>query len=628
MRKIWDIHGGVHPNENKTQSLGEPIVLSAIPPYLFVPLSQHIGAPAQPIVKIGDNVLKGQTIASANAAISVPVHAPSSGIIFAIENKSVPHPSGIDDMCIVIKTDGLDQWRERNTNKDFSQLSGDELLSIIRNAGIAGMGGAGFPTAIKLKGKNNKPIDTLIINGTECEPYITADHSLMLENADDIAMGLAILAKIIKPKTILFGIEDNKMDAVNGIEVALEKIDFSAYSDHAIDVEVVSFPTKYPSGGEKQLIQILTGKQVPSHGLPADIGIVCHNIGTAVAIQDAVCLDHPLISRVTTVTGEAVSQPRNYHVLIGTPVSFLLEQSQYRADVSNRLIMGGPMMGFALNDASVPIIKTSNCVLAPTETELPSPPPAQACIRCGMCAEACPASLLPQQLYWFSQGKELEKLEQHNIADCIECGACSYVCPSNIPLVQYYRASKTDIKQREVDHHNAELAKRRFDTRQDRLLRLEQEKIAAKEARQTARKNSNKTDKHVSLTSTASNDSAASSKSTEDRDATIKAAIKRAQEKKSASAATNEDPVARAQAKREAQLEQDQADPEAKLTRAVENAQQRLEKLHIKFSEAKKNNDKNITIIETGLEKAQAKLISSQQALDDHQKISFTNDKA
>lgn len=627
MRKIWDIHGGIHPNENKTQSLSEPILPSSIPPYLYVPLSQHIGAAAKPIVQVGDKVLKGQTIASANAAVSVPVHAPSSGTVFAIENKTVPHPSGIDDLCIVIETDGLDQWRERKAVQDFNLFNDDELLSIIRNAGIAGMGGAGFPAAIKLKSSDSKPIDTLIMNGTECEPYITADHSLMLEQANDIATGLAILAKIIKPKTILFGIEDNKLDVVSGIEAALNRIDFSAHSGCTTDVRVVTFPTKYPSGGEKQLIEILTGKQVPSRGLPADIGIVCHNIGTAVAIKEAVCLDQPLISRITTVTGEAVNRPRNYHVLIGTPVSFLLEQSQYQADLNNRLIMGGPMMGFALADISAPIIKTSNCILAPTEAELPTPPPAQACIRCGMCAEACPASLLPQQLYWFSQGKELEKLEQHNIADCIECGACSYVCPSNIPLVQYYRASKTDIKQREIDHQNAELAKRRFDARQDRLIRLEQEKNAAKQARQAARKkNSPPNEKLPTASASAANADAPATTVKAEHDATVKAAIERTKIKKATLSAATDDPVARAQAKREAQLAQDQSDPEAKLRRALESAQQRLEKLQVKLAAAKDSDDPNVNILEAGLEKAQSKLLSSQQALDDYKNASLSND--
>lgn len=627
MRKIWDIHGGIHPNENKTQSLSEPILPSAIPPYLYVPLSQHIGAAAKPIVQVGDKVLKGQTIASANAAVSVPVHAPSSGTVFAIENKTVPHPSGIDDLCIVIETDGLDQWRERKAVQDFNLFNDDELLSIIRNAGIAGMGGAGFPAAIKLKSSDSKPIDTLIMNGTECEPYITADHSLMLEQANDIATGLAILAKIIKPKTILFGIEDNKLDVVSGIEAALNRIDFSAHSGCTTDVRVVTFPTKYPSGGEKQLIEILTGKQVPSRGLPADIGIVCHNIGTAVAIKEAVCQDQPLISRITTVTGEAVNRPRNYHVLIGTPVSFLLEQSQYQADLNNRLIMGGPMMGFALADISAPIIKTSNCILAPTEAELPTPPPAQACIRCGMCAEACPASLLPQQLYWFSQGKELEKLEQHNIADCIECGACSYVCPSNIPLVQYYRASKTDIKQREIDHHNAELAKRRFDARQDRLIRLEQEKNAAKQARQAARKKTSPpNEKLPTASASAANADAPATTVKAEHDATVKAAIERTKIKKATLSEATDDPVARAQAKREAQLAQDQSDPEAKLRRALESAQQRLEKLQVKLAAAKDSDDPNVNILEAGLEKAQSKLLSSQQALDDYKNASLSND--
>ncbi|MGB5326090.1 MAG: electron transport complex subunit RsxC [Pseudomonadales bacterium] len=484
MRKIWDIHGGIHPPENKSQSLGERIRPAGLPQELVLPVSQHIGAPAVPIVSVGETVLKGQCIARAEGLVSVPVHAPSSGLVQAIENRPIPHPSGLDDLCIVIAPDGDERWRELQPVGDYRRCDSNQLLELIRNGGIAGMGGAGFPTGFKLDTRGKHAIDTLILNGTECEPYITSDHALMRERATELAEGIAILAKLLRPKEILLGVEDNKLDVVDGLQQALAAHDFSALSERDCAAEVVTFPTRYPSGGEKQLIEILTGKQVPAGGLPADIGIVCQNLGTAVAIADAVLRDRPLISRITTLTGNALAKRCNLEVLLGTPVDFLLQQCGYKPEQNKRLIMGGPMMGFALLDTRMPVIKTTNCILAPTETELPTPPPAQPCIRCGFCAEACPASLLPQQLFWFAQGKELEKLEQHNIADCIECGACSYVCPSNIPLVQYYRASKAEIRERDRDMRQAEYAKQRFDSRQERLQRLEQEKIAARKSRQ------------------------------------------------------------------------------------------------------------------------------------------------
>jgi len=609
MKKIWDIHGGIHPPENKLQSLGQGIITAPIAPQLTLPLSQHIGAPAKPIVQVGDPVLKGQCIAEAVGPVSVPLHAPTSGTIIAIEQRTIPHASGLEDNCIVIETNGKDEWRARKPITDFTQLDKSTLINIIRNAGISGMGGAGFPTSVKLNTHDDVSIDTLILNATECEPYITADHSLMREYANDIATGIAILAMIIRPTKILFGIEDNKLDVVEGITAALAQHDFSALTGLNTQAEVITFPTKYPSGGEKQLIQILTGKEVPSGGLPAELGIVCQNIGTAVAIKNAVCLDEPLISRITTVTGDAVKQACNYHVLLGTPVEFLLAQSNYQANNSSRLIMGGPMMGFALANTAVPIVKTTNCILAPTEQELPTPPPAQACIRCGLCAEACPATLLPQQLYWFAQGKELDKLEEHNIADCIECGACSYVCPSNIPLVQYYRASKVDIQQRKIDHQNAELAKERFDARQERLQRLEDEKIAARQARQAAAK------------------LAAEKRGKEDeRNVAVQAAVERVKAKKAQSEPATEehkenaqsnDLVARAVAKRAAQQAEDAANPKSKLIRAVESAQQRVTKSQARISAAEACDDPNLSILKQAAEKAEAKLAATQQALAD-----------
>lgn len=474
MRKIYDFHGGIHPPENKVQSVGEPIEDAGIPEELVIPLSQHIGAPASCVVSEGEHVLKGQLIAEARGFVSAPVHAPTSGVIRAIEDRVIAHPSGLTAPCIVIATDGQDQWLDHSGVQDYESVERSELLGRIRNAGIAGMGGAGFPTAVKLSVKPDTKIETLILNGTECEPYITADDALMRERAGEIIRGAMILHHILNPSETLIGVEDNKPDGIAALR--------SAAAD--TDVEIVVFPTKYPSGGEKQLIEILTGKQVPSGGLPSDIGIVCQNIGTAVAVANAIEKGEPLISRVTTVTGEAVETPRNFEVLLGTPMEFLLQKAGYRASNNNRLIMGGPMMGFSTPRADVPIVKTTNCILAPTASELPTPPPAQACIRCAMCAEACPASLLPQQLFWFSQGKEHEKLEDHKLFDCIECGACSFVCPSNIPLVQYYRSSKAEILQARSDHERSEQSRVRFEAREERLL----QQAAEREAKRAARK--------------------------------------------------------------------------------------------------------------------------------------------
>ncbi|MBE9540568.1 MAG: electron transport complex subunit RsxC [Proteobacteria bacterium] len=476
MRKIYDFHGGIHPPENKHQSVGEPIEAAGIPQQLIIPLSQHIGAPAASVVTVGERVLKGQQIAEAKGFVSVPQHAPTSGVISAIENRVIAHPSGFSAPCIVIDTDGLDQWIDHSGQPDFESVEPSELIKLIRSAGIAGMGGAGFPTAVKLTVKAATKIETLILNGTECEPYITADDVLMRERAEQIIRGATILRHILSPGETVIGVEDNKPEAIAALRAAAE----------GTGVDIVSFPTKYPSGGEKQLIEILTDKQVPSGGLPSDIGVVCQNIGTAVAIANAVDKGEPLISRITTVTGDAVDKPRNFDVLLGTPMAFLLDKAAYQAGKNNRLIMGGPMMGFSTPRVDVPIVKTTNCILAPTESELPTPPPAQACIRCGMCADACPASLLPQQLFWFSQGKEHEKLEEHKLFDCIECGACSWVCPSHIPLVQYYRSAKADILKARSDNEKSEQSRARFEAREERLVQLAAEREAKRAARKKA----------------------------------------------------------------------------------------------------------------------------------------------
>ncbi|WP_439102497.1 electron transport complex subunit RsxC [Congregibacter sp.] len=472
MRRVHDFHGGIYPAERKTLSNGQGIRKAAIPPQLVLPLAQHIGPPAEPEVAVGQTVLGGERLTDLSG---LPIHAPTSGVIAAIEERPVPHASGMAAPCIVIDCDHEDRWIDLKPVGDFRNLAPGELAQQIFEAGIAGLGGAGFPTARKLPGESNDAIDTLIINGTECEPYITSDDVLMRERADRIIAGVEILAHIARPKEILIGIEDNKPDAIATFETALA---------HREDMELVTFPTKYPSGGEKQLIEILTGKEVPSGGLPASIGILCQNVGTAAAVHDAVILGRPLVSRVTTVTGESARDRGNFDVLLGTPMEDLLAQADYQPASPQRLIMGGPMMGVTLADHHCPVIKTTNCLLVPGHGELPEPAHAQACIRCGLCAEACPARLLPQQLYWFARAQNHEQLEQHHLFDCIECGACSYVCPSHIPLVQYYRASKAAVREQKADNARADHARERFEARQERMAR----EAAEKEARRAARK--------------------------------------------------------------------------------------------------------------------------------------------
>jgi len=522
MRKVWDLIGGVHPPENKHQSVQDSIGTLPLPEKLVIPLNQHIGAPPKLLVSTGDIVLKGQPLAGPKGMVSVGVHAPTSGQISEISDYPIPHPSGMSARCITLIPDGKDQWIEHKGVDNFRDKTPEELLDIIRSSGITGLGGAGFPSAVKLSAR--QPISTLIINATECEPYITADDMLMQERPEAVVEGIKILSYILgEPDEILIGIEDNKPKAYEALEPYLE----------GTNIELVEFTTRYPSGGEKQLIQILTGKEVPNGGLPADIGIVCQNVGTTHAIQRAIVHGEPLISRVTTVTGKACATNRNYQTLIGTPITHLLEHNGFDQNQCSRLVMGGPMMGFTLENPEIPVIKTTNCILAPTENELPTPPPAQPCIRCGMCAEACPASLLPQQLFWYAQSQNYERLEAHNLFDCIECGACSYVCPSNIPLVQYYRASKGEIRKLAAEKVNADRARQRFEFQKARKEKEEAEKAAKREARKKAAEQARA--KAAENATASKEDSPAATSTTPKSSATddiIKAAMARAEAKK------------------------------------------------------------------------------------------------
>ncbi|MEZ8860942.1 electron transport complex subunit RsxC [Vibrio sp. 10N.247.311.51] len=458
---IWNFPGGVHPAENKKQSNTTDIVHARLPEEIVLPVKQHIGKPGNLLVAAGDTVLKGQQLTALDTGFTLPVHAPTSGVITAIEPRTTAHPSGLSEMCVVIKPDGLDTWIEKNPVEDFSTKTSDELLDVIRQAGISGMGGAGFPTAKKLQSGLGRT-DILIVNAAECEPYITSDDKLLQEHANEVLKGIEVVEHILQPKLTVIGIEDNKPDAIKALEIAAK--------DKDIVIRVI--PTKYPSGGEKQLIKILTNKEVPAGGIPADIGVLVQNVGSLYSIKRAVIDGEPVVNRVVTLTGKTFKQPRNVWALLGTPVHELLEEFGYKADKKlPRLILGGPMMGFTLPHANVPITKTSNCILAPTRREISPSTYEMECIRCSACAEACPASLLPQQLQWHAKANELDKCEELNIKDCIECGACAFVCPSEIPLVQYYRQAKAEIKTRKDEATAAERAKIRFEEKNARMER-------------------------------------------------------------------------------------------------------------------------------------------------------------
>ena len=478
--EVWDFPGGVHPPQQKLLSNQTPIAQLPIPARLFVPLKQHIGVEGHIVVEVGQHVLKGQALTKSMNPFAVPVHAPTSGHIVSIGSHVSAHPSGIAELTIEIQSDQLDTWVPLKPLADYQNQPKMAVLSAICDSGISGMGGAGFPTHIKAAPKKN--VEFLIINGIECEPYISSDDRLMREHAWQIRQGTDILSHLLEPKVVIIAIEDNKPEAIDAMRLA--------YRENPL-YRICVIPTKYPAGGEKQLIQMLTNREVPSGGLPMDVGVIMHNVGTCYAIADAIFSGKPLIQRVVTVTGQAVNQRGNYWTLIGTPVEHLLNISQFQSNKQKKptIIMGGPMMGFTLSSQLVPVVKITNCILVPAKNELAGNNE-QACIRCGACADVCPASLLPQQLLWHAKAKELDKAQEYNLFDCIECGACAFVCPSEIPLVHYYRIAKADVRIEQQEKQKSDKARERFETRAARLIadqeaRDEKHRLAA-EARKQA----------------------------------------------------------------------------------------------------------------------------------------------
>lgn len=462
MKKLFHFNGGVHPPTHKAQSTQTPIAQTGLPTRLVVPLHQHAGSSAKPAVTVGDRVLKGQLFGMPEGSVSSAVHAPTSGTVTAIDMQVVAHPSGLPDLCITLAPDGLDEWIAR-VKTDYLTTPTADLRKLLKLAGVVGLGGAVFPSDLKLR-PGKKKVKALVLNGAECEPYITCDDMLMRERADEIVQGAEMLRHMLDADEVLIGIEDNKPDAIAAMRLA---VDASSYGK----LEIVAVPTIYPGGGAKQLIRVLTGIEVAAGMRSTDLGVQCFNVATAYSAHRAIAHGEPLISRIITVTGN-VQHAQNFEALIGTPVHELVALAGTKSDTT-AYIMGGPMMGVQLPSDKVTVTKATNCIIASSPALFPPPPPELPCIRCTRCVEVCPAELQPQDLYWFSKSRNFGKAQEFNLFDCIECGACSYVCPSNIPLVQYYRFAKSEIWANEREKDSADIAR---DRHEFHLLRIEREK--------------------------------------------------------------------------------------------------------------------------------------------------------
>jgi len=520
---VYKFHGGVHPDGHKHESTTRPISQLAIPETLTLPLRQHVGYIPKIKVNIGDYVLKGEMIAEAEGTVSAAIHAPTSGTIAAIDEAVIPHPSGLPDMCVTITPDGKDQWKPL-TPIDWKNTAINELITSLRSSGIVGLGGATFPTHIKLRKDGASAIHTLIINAAECEPYITCDDMLMRERADEIIKGVEIAQHLLGAAKVMIGIEDNKPDATNAMTSASQVL---------ANATVKTVPTLYPSGDARRLIHLLLGVEVPHHKRSTEVGIQVFNVATVLAIYRYFTFGEPSVSRVVTVTGN-VETPQNFEVLLGTPMPLLIAAAGGAKTDTTHFVMGGPMMGFDLPSIDVPVTKAANCIIAASPSLFAPPPPAMPCIRCTRCADACPVNLQPQELYWFAKSDNLEKARDYHLFDCIECGCCTYVCPSNIPLVQYYRYAKSEIIAADKAQEAADLARERNDFR---LARIEREKLerAQKHAERAAgAKNDSakaeKTDKERPASSTEADDA---------KKAAIAAAIERAKALKLAASQTN-----------------------------------------------------------------------------------------
>ena len=472
------LRGGIHVEEHKQSTTDKPIVTQfPLPKKLYIPVQQHVGKPAEPVVKVGEQVLKGQLLAYSQGAISAPIHAPTSGKIVDVKDFPAPHPSALPVRTVVLESDGQDKWQATFTADDPFLLDPEEICSRVGGAGVVGLGGAVFPSAVKMNLGRKNQIHTLLINAGECEPYLTCDDRMMQERAAEIVLGIRLMLRGMQAPKAIIGIEDNKPAAFQAMQSACREF---------AEISVEKVPTRYPMGWDRQMLRYLTGLEIPADGRATDIGVVVHNVSTAFAVYQAVCLGQPLISRVVTVSGAAVSNPVNVEVPIGTLMSEVLTFCGVDKANMARLVMGGPMMGDALPHADVPIVKACNGILALSHAEI-AEAPTQACIRCSSCVSVCPVGLLPLEMASRIRANQLEAAVDLGLKDCISCGSCSYICPSNIPLVHYFKFASGELVKRQQAEHKAEQTKRLINERNDRMERIrlenEAEALRAQEAR-------------------------------------------------------------------------------------------------------------------------------------------------
>lgn len=472
--KLFRIRGGVHPDDCKAMTALRPIETLPLPKALYVPLHQHIGAPASPVVHRGEHVLKGQLLARGKGRITAPVHAPTSGQVVAIGRHPAHHTSGLPTETITLKPDGKDEWLDaEGPSVDPFARPPREIGALVAESGVVGMGGATFPTAVKLDLKARYALKTLVINGAECEPYLTCDDRLLQERAAAVVDGMRIMAHALGVKEIVVAIENNKPAA---------QAEMEAQTRSHPQISVAHLPTRYPMGSEKHLVQALTGLETPALGLTADLGVVVHNPATAAAVHDAVRLGRPLVSRVVTVSGGAIRKPKNLNVLVGTPVSDLLDYCGGFSAPPARLISGGPMMGQPLPSTRVPIVKGSNAILALTAREVPKQA-SMPCIRCASCVRACPSGLVPLEMANLIRTDDLDRAVDYGLTDCVACGSCAFACPSHIPLVQFFRYAKGELAARRRAEHKTKETARLAEERKARLEREKEAKRAAMAAR-------------------------------------------------------------------------------------------------------------------------------------------------